>query len=66
MTNTEIIMLSPLILIAEDSPTQREILRHMLEKNNFRVVAAGNGLEALALLEGEKPLAVISERPAFA
>ena len=61
MTNTEIIMLSPLILIAEDSPTQREILRHMLEKNNFRVVAAGNGLEALALLEGEKPLAVISD-----
>jgi two-component system, sensor histidine kinase and response regulator len=61
MTNTEIIMLSPLILIAEDSPTQREILRHMLEKNNFRVVAAGNGREALALLEGEKPLAVISD-----
>ncbi|MDD2734138.1 MAG: response regulator [Desulfuromonadaceae bacterium] len=52
---------SYLILIVEDSPTQREMLRHMLEHNNFRVVAAANGKEALALLVGERPLAVISD-----
>ena len=61
MTSTQIIELSPLILIVEDSSTQREMLRHVLEKNNFRVVAAGNGHDALVLLEGEKPLAVISD-----
>ncbi|MDD2853039.1 MAG: response regulator [Desulfuromonadaceae bacterium] len=50
-----------LILIVEDSPTQREMLRHMLENNNFCVVAAANGKEALILLERGRPLAVISD-----
>lgn len=50
-----------LILIVEDSPTQREKLRHILESNGFRVEAAANGKEALALLEGERPLAAISD-----
>jgi len=50
-----------MILIVEDSPTQREMLRHMLEKHDFRVESAANGQEAMALLEGMSPLAVISD-----
>ena len=52
---------SHLILIVEDSLTQREMLRHMLEKRDFRVEAAANGKEAMTLLEGDRPLAVISD-----
>jgi len=61
MTSKQTIASPHLILIVEDSPTQREKLRHMLESNDFRVQAAANGKEALALLEGERPLAVISD-----
>jgi len=50
-----------LILIVEDSPTQRETLRHMLEKNDFRVEAAANGQEALTMLPQLRPMAVISD-----
>lgn len=49
------------ILVVEDSPTQAEELRYMLEKNHYRVTTAGNGLEALPLLGREKPFAVISD-----
>ncbi|MFA7405749.1 MAG: response regulator [Pelobacteraceae bacterium] len=61
MTSKQTIAPPHLILIVEDSPTQREKLRHMLESNDFRVQAAANGEEALTLLEGERPLAVISD-----
>ena len=50
-----------LILIVEDSPTQRNMLQYMLEKHGFRVESTSNGKEALALLDGERPLAVISD-----
>lgn len=50
-----------MILIVEDSPTQREMLRHMLEKHDFRVESAADGKEAMALLEEKRPLAVISD-----
>lgn len=49
------------IIIAEDSPTQREMLRHMLETHDFRVKSSANGKEALVALKGERPLAVISD-----
>ncbi len=50
-----------LILIVEDSPTQAEELRYILEKHNYRVESAANGCEALAALELIRPLAVISD-----
>ncbi len=50
-----------LILIAEDSPTQREMLRYMLENNAFSVEAATNGHHALTLLERIRPVAVITD-----
>ncbi len=49
------------ILIAEDSPTQREMLRYMLEHNAFSVEAATNGRNALTLLERIRPVAVITD-----
>lgn len=50
-----------LILIVEDSPTQAEKLKYMLEKHGYRVRSAGNGREALASLGREKPITVISD-----
>ena len=37
------------IVIVEDSPTQAEQLKYILETHGYHVVAAGNGKEALAL-----------------
>ncbi|CAG0974612.1 two-component system, OmpR family, phosphate regulon sensor histidine kinase PhoR [Geobacteraceae bacterium] len=49
------------ILIIEDSPTQSAQLRHILETNGYRVISAGNGKEALALIPGQKPSLIISD-----
>ncbi|MDP3863077.1 MAG: response regulator [Rhodoferax sp.] len=49
------------ILIAEDSPTQAAQLIYLLEQNNYKVTAATNGREALALLEKHRPALVISD-----
>lgn len=49
------------ILIAEDSPTQREQLKFILESNDYKVHAAENGLEALKLLSKVKPSLVITD-----
>jgi CheY-like chemotaxis protein len=43
------------ILIAEDNPTNRELLRELLEIRGYRVVEACNGQEALAMVEQEPP-----------
>ncbi len=48
------------ILIVEDSPTQAEQLRYILERNGFHVSAANNGKEALALLAEHQPSLVLS------
>lgn len=49
------------ILIVEDSPTQAEQLRHILEKNEYRVLTAGNGKEALDLINRQRPMVIISD-----
>ena len=42
------------IVLAEDSPPNRKILTHLLEKMGFKVIACENGQEALnALTSGE-------------
>jgi two-component system cell cycle response regulator len=49
------------ILIVEDSPTQAERLKYILEGQDYRVSVAGNGNEALQYLEEHRPVMVISD-----
>ena len=49
------------ILIVEDSPTQAEQLRFILEKNDFRVSVAANGAEALTLMEKQIPDVIVTD-----
>jgi len=50
-----------LILIAEDSPTQAENLKFILENNGYKVAHGINGQETLKLLKKLKPLLIISD-----
>ncbi|HLD29919.1 MAG TPA: response regulator, partial [bacterium] len=49
------------ILIVEDSPTQAEELKHILERNGFVVFPASNGKEALDILQKHTPDIIISD-----
>jgi signal transduction histidine kinase len=49
------------ILIAEDSPTQAEELRHLLEGNGYEIRLAGDGHEALAAAREHAPGLVITD-----
>jgi PAS domain S-box-containing protein/putative nucleotidyltransferase with HDIG domain len=49
------------ILIVEDSPTQGERVKHVLEKYNYIVQIAPNGKEALSLVQKRKPSIIISD-----
>jgi len=49
------------LLVIEDSPTQAEKLRLVLEKHNYRVRVAGNGKEALTMVEERTPELVITD-----
>jgi|WetSurMetagenome_2_1015567.scaffolds.fasta_scaffold00162_2 signal transduction histidine kinase/DNA-binding response OmpR family regulator len=49
------------ILIVEDSPTQAEELKYILEKNGYQVMAAANGRDALEALKVGRPDVIISD-----
>jgi signal transduction histidine kinase len=49
------------VLIAEDSPTQAQLLRHLLEEQGYEVTTAGNGLLALEAMRQRKPTLVVSD-----
>jgi PAS domain S-box-containing protein len=49
------------VLIAEDSPTQAEHLRYLLEENGCKVTVAKNGKAALAAAHERKPTLLISD-----
>ncbi|MCL6635297.1 MAG: diguanylate cyclase [Peptococcaceae bacterium] len=49
------------ILVVEDSPTQAEQLRCILEQQEYRVVVARNGKEALSLIRERRPALVITD-----
>ncbi len=61
MTTAQAAGIGNAILVVEDSPTQAEELKHMLGKHRYRVTTAANGREALAMLELERPITVISD-----
>lgn len=45
----------PSVLLVEDEPAQREVLRYNLEADGFRVTSAENGEEALLLVDEAAP-----------
>jgi two-component system, OmpR family, phosphate regulon response regulator PhoB len=45
----------PTVLIVEDEPAQREVLAYNLEAEGFRVSTAGNGEDALMLVDEAAP-----------
>ncbi|WP_136443513.1 phosphate regulon transcriptional regulator PhoB [Pacificoceanicola onchidii] len=49
----------PTVLLVEDEPAQREVLRYNLEAEGFRVVAGENGEEGLVLMDEESPDVVV-------
>ncbi|MBS0663435.1 MAG: response regulator [Verrucomicrobia bacterium] len=46
---------TPTILVVDDQPINVQLLKRKLERENMRVVAAYNGLEALEAVKQEKP-----------
>jgi signal transduction histidine kinase len=51
----------PEILIVEDSPTQAERLKYILEQNRYRFQTARNGREAFEAIVARRPTLVISD-----
>ena len=49
------------ILVVEDSRTQAEQLKYLLEQQRYRVMTAENGKQALALLRECRPMLVITD-----
>jgi DNA-binding response OmpR family regulator len=47
------------VLVIDDSPTAREVLRRSLETAGYRVIGAATGEEGLKLVASERPRAVI-------
>ena len=49
----------PCVLVVEDEPAQREVLSYNFEAEGFRVMQAGNGEEALMLVEEAAPDVIV-------
>jgi len=49
------------ILIVEDSATQAVQLEYILEKNNYKILIAENGIEALDIIKDKRPDLVITD-----
>ena len=49
----------PTVLVVEDEPAQREVLSYNFEAEGFRVAQAGNGEEALILVEEVAPDVIV-------
>jgi len=49
------------VLIVDDSPAQREVLKYFLEANNYNVFQAQDGIEALSVLDEITPALIISD-----
>ena len=51
----------PAILLVEDSRTQRRVVERILQLAGYGVVTAGDGAEAIELLERTNPVAVLTD-----
>ena len=50
---------TPAVLVVEDNPDNREMLSRQLAKVGWRVLEAENGLEALRLMQSERPSIIL-------
>jgi diguanylate cyclase (GGDEF)-like protein len=51
----------PLVLVVDDDRSTRNALRHALQRGGFRVEEAGDGIQALALLEHLRPDVILMD-----
>lgn len=49
------------ILVVEDSPTQAEMLRYLLQQNNHSAKVANSGEDALLLIKNETPALILTD-----
>jgi len=49
------------VLIVENSEEDRQLLKMLLEFNGYRVTTVGDGVEALAAAQSDRPDAIISD-----
>lgn len=49
----------PMVLVVEDEPAQREVLAYNFESEGFRVTQAGNGEEAMILVDEVAPDVIV-------
>ena len=49
------------VLIVDDREADRKLLKMLLERNGYRVTAAGDGVEALAAARSDRPDAIVSD-----
>ncbi len=52
---------APLVLVVDDSITVRRVTQRLLKREGFRVALAVDGLQALQLLQDERPAVVLSD-----
>ena len=53
--------LAPLVLVVDDSITVRRVTQRLLQREGYRVALAADGLQALELLQDERPAVVLSD-----
>lgn len=49
----------PLVLVVDDVPETRQLMRRILERDHLRVVEAASGEEAIRTIVGSRPDAVV-------
>src|SRR3972149_3804985 len=49
------------VLIVDDREADRKLLKMLLERNGYRVTAAGDGVEALAAARSDRPDVIVSD-----
>jgi len=49
------------VLVVDDEPDARELIRHVLEGNGARVVSAASAADAMPLIERERPDVLVSD-----
>ncbi len=52
---------APLVLVVDDSITVRRVTQRLLKREGFRVALAADGLQALEMLQAEKPAVVLTD-----